>query len=39
MHVSTFIKKRPEEKLDLFEGLKDKGTSSPKCASMGSLLD
>jgi len=36
------MKKKPEGKLDpvdLFDGLKEKGTSSPKCASMGSLLE
>lgn len=40
---SSFFKKKSEEKLDLFEGIKERGTSSPKCASiganMGSLLD
>jgi hypothetical protein len=31
--------KKKDEKIDIFEGIKEKGTSSPKCASMGSLLD
>ena len=36
--TTSFLKKK-DEKIDIFEGIKEKGTSSPKCASMGSLLD
>jgi hypothetical protein len=39
MQGNSFIKKKPDESLDLLEGIQEKGTSSPKCVSMGSLVD
>jgi flavodoxin len=39
MHGNSFLKKKPDETKDLFEGIQEKGTSSPKCTSLGSLMD